>query len=151
MKGGPLRTKKCNLCRERLKLVEFWYSTRFRTCYKCSQLPREERDHKRRLYVSSKISAKKRGLVHTLKRHEIHLPERCVYFGVKLNYKPKKGKARWNDPSIDRIDPDAGYVVGNVQVISYLANLMKQNADIPTLVRFARGVLKTHGGVRKSK
>lgn len=50
------------------------------------------------------------------------------------------GFSPWS-PSIDKIDPKKGYVRGNVQVISMLANAMKRNATPTQLRQFAEWVL----------
>jgi hypothetical protein len=44
--------------------------------------------------------------------------------------------------SIIDFDPKKGYVRGNIQVISMLANCMKRNATPSQLKQFARWVLK---------
>jgi len=54
-----------------------------------------------------------------------------------------QGRIKTN-PSLDRIDPTKGYVPGNVQVISDLANRMKQNASVEELLLFAKGVMNQH-------
>jgi len=55
------------------------------------------------------------------------------------------GKGRLpNSPSLDRIDPTKGYIKGNVEVISNLANTMKQNATPEELLAFAREVIKRY-------
>jgi hypothetical protein len=74
-------------------------------------------------------------------------PEKCPVFGFDLIYGPgTKGKFA---ASIDRIDSTKGYTKNNVQIISYLANLMKSNASKSEMVLFSRWVLKKEKGVHK--
>lgn len=68
-------------------------------------------------------------------------PKECPVFS-----KPFVGRgvgfSPWS-PSIDKIDPHKGYIRGNVQVISMLANAMKRNATPTQLRQFAKWVLNT--------
>jgi len=73
--------------------------------------------------------------VHDLMRKATH----CPYFQWALTHTP--GKAR-TLASIDRIDSAKGYVKDNVQIVSYLANMMKSHATAQELVLFAAGVLR---------
>lgn len=152
-----MANRKCCICLTMKKTSQFPVLTfkqwRYfkNQCRDCMKIPRGTRDHRRRLYLSSYVSARKRGLTHAIKNQDIPLPERCIYLDCKLNYTKRGGRARWNDPSIDRIDYTRGYVVGNIQVISYRANLMKQNATEDQLLAFARGVLRVHGGAESAK
>lgn len=68
-------------------------------------------------------------------------PANCPVFGKKLI----TGKKLAHDfsPSIDKIDPKKGYVPGNIQVISMLANKMKQNATREQLHQFATWALRS--------
>lgn len=70
--------------------------------------------------------------------------ETCPYLGIKLNLMATSGNSM-DALSVDRIVPSLGYVKGNVQIISYKANVMKQDVDIETLVLFAKNVLERHG------
>jgi hypothetical protein len=45
---------------------------------------------------------------------------------------------------LDKIVPELGYVKGNVQVISTLANTMKNQASIEQLLTFAHSVIRLH-------
>jgi hypothetical protein len=77
---------------------------------------------------SARCRAKKAGLPFDLKPEDIVFPECCPVLGVRLER--SVGKSGPNSPSLDRIIPEKGYVKGNVAVISYRANAMKQDANI---------------------
>lgn len=66
-------------------------------------------------------------------------PDRCPVFGKRFTSRGA-GFSKWA-PSIDKIDPKKGYVRGNIQVISMLANCMKRDATKNELELFATWVL----------
>ena len=68
----------------------------------------------------------------------------CPVLGIKMEHGDCDEHGRNNSPSIDKIDPAKGYVKGNVQVISKLANSMKQNATPEELIKFAEWVMRTY-------
>lgn len=74
---------------------------------------------------------------------DIIIPELCPYLGVKL-LTDSKDYSQPNYYSIDRIDSNKGYVKGNIQIISRLANTMKNGATIDQLLKFSENVIKIH-------
>lgn len=69
--------------------------------------------------------AKDAGLPFNLEIQDIVIPARCPVLGIEL--RPAKGRPDHNSPSLDKIIPSLGYVRGNVRVISWRANLLKNN------------------------
>jgi 8-oxo-dGTP diphosphatase len=78
------------------------------------------------MFWHAKSRAEERGWPFDLEIQDIVVPEYCPYLGVKLE--KGSGKQTPNSPSLDRIDTLDGYVKGNVEVISYRANTIKNNA-----------------------
>lgn len=90
-----------------------------------------------------KKNAKNRNLDFDIYPMDIDIPIVCPYLNEPLKYE-KKDK---DDPfyySIDRIDNSKGYITGNVQVISRMANTMKNDATEKQLITFAKNILKIH-------
>jgi len=96
------------------------------------------------LWSNAKYRAKKDGIDFDISIDDIIVPEYCPYLGIKLT--AKKGN-KHSDAlmSLDRIDSTKGYVKGNVEVISYKANRMKNNATKDELLVFAKNVIKRNG------
>lgn len=89
----------------------------------------------RRMYYAANIKkaliagARKRavelGLPFNITEDDICIPSHCPVLGVELIIgRDNPG----NSPTIDRVKPDAGYVKGNVIVISHKANTIKSDA-----------------------
>ena len=101
------------------------------------------RENEYLLWYRAKENSKARKFEFNIDVEDIVIPEKCPYLNITLTtslvdcQKP-------NYYSIDRIDSKKGYVKDNVQVISRLANTMKNNATIEQLIMFAEGILKTH-------
>lgn len=69
----------------------------------------------------------------------------CPILGYKMHVCQSGTKGGGNlSPSLDRIDPDKGYIKGNVQWVSMLANLMMTNARREDLIRFANWINKKY-------
>jgi hypothetical protein len=82
-----------------------------------------------------KSRAKKLGLEFNLEPEDFIIPEYCPIFGVKLE---RGGKGyHENSPSVDRLDPNLGYVKGNISIISFRANRIKADANPEELRKIA--------------
>jgi hypothetical protein len=89
------------------------------------------RDPIKKLLRDLKTRAKKEGVPFNLKRDDIVIPKVCPILGVKLIAYGQEFKNRSNNSAtMDRIVPSLGYVRGNVQVISFRANRLKNNATL---------------------
>ena len=90
-----------------------------------------------RLLSITKYRAQKRGIPFDLTVEEVVVPDFCPVLGLPL-YRNTGGRAQGsNSPTVDRIDPDKGYVKGNGRVISSRANAIKSNATPEELLRVA--------------
>lgn len=98
-----------------------------------------QRYPERRLLSSARQRARLKRLDFNIDVSDIIIPEICPYLGINLVHNDAANLAA--SCSLDRIDSSKGYVKGNVQVISYKANAMKNNATEEELVRFAKAVL----------
>lgn len=80
----------------------------------------------------------------TIKANDLMWPEFCPVLGLKLDYETPPGKRDARNPALptlDRWDNSRGYVPGNVFVISFRANSLKNDAtadELEAVARYAR-------------
>lgn len=86
---------------------------------------------------AAKARAKKAKVPFDLTEDDILVPTYCPVFGCKLERALGSRGAGPLSPSLDRIIPSRGYVVGNVVVISYRANRAKSDLTVGELVALA--------------
>lgn len=90
-----------------------------------------------------KGSAKRRGLIFDLSKEdliELGQPAYCKYLNIKLDY--SSSKISMNSPSVNRIDPNKGYVKGNVEIISQKANIALSNFTNDELRYFIKNLIE---------
>jgi hypothetical protein len=98
------------------------------------------------MLARAKSRCKKSGLEFSITTDDVDIPATCPILGIKIEQTKGRSGAFKNSPSLDRIDNSKGYIPGNVQVISQLANSMKGAANKEELVQFANWVLSTRSG-----
>lgn len=98
----------------------------------------------KRLLYAAKRRSKVQGLEFNLTESDIVVPTHCPYLGIPLVSHRPRGDSRRDIASLDRIDPNKGYTKDNIEVISWLANTMKNNASPELLVAFAKEVLNRY-------
>lgn len=115
------------------------------------QKRREEISKKRRSNIPqrwidrTRRRAREKGIEWNLSREllkELIVPI-CPILGIELCY--TNLVLADNSPTIDRIDNALGYIDGNVQVLSCLANRMKSNATPEQLLKFAEYINQRYG------
>lgn len=72
--------------------------------------------------------AKLNNIPFDLTKEDIVIPSVCPVLGIPLQV--SDGKAGPNSISLDRINPELGYIRGNIVVISHKANTIKSDATL---------------------
>jgi hypothetical protein len=85
------------------------------------------------MFLRARNRAQKQNIPFNLEESDIVIPKFCPVLGIELKIAP--GKAQDCSPSIDKIVPALGYVKGNICIISWRANLLKNNATLDELER----------------
>jgi hypothetical protein len=99
------------------------------------------RDNYIRLLVQrARERARNNNYICDLDEDDIILPEKCPLLNVPFVLGDPKNK--WYTYSLDKIDPQKGYTKDNIQIITYLANTMKNKASKEELITFAKNILK---------
>jgi hypothetical protein len=92
---------------------------------------RHRQDPRIHMISAAKKRAKEGGIAFDLTRDSITIPATCPVLGIEIRVNDR----RWQDssPTLDRLDPAGGYLVGNVIVISARANRIKNDATAAEL------------------
>lgn len=101
---------------------------------------REEPDvqHKMQLLAHARRRAKAEGVAYDLRVEDIVIPATCPCLGIPL----VRGTISHGpgSPTLDRKRPELGYTRGNVWIVSYRANRIKNDASPEELLRIATAV-----------
>ena len=91
------------------------------------------------LWLRVRDRAAREGQEFTILETDILIPTHCPYLGIELVIAPPL-ESRDSALSLDRVDNTKGYIPGNIEVISYLANRMKNSATKEQLITFANSI-----------
>lgn len=100
----------------------------------------EARNREYILWKSARSRANERGIDFSIAVSDVVIPDVCPILGIVIN-RDERGRMQASSPSLDRIDNSAGYVPGNVWVISWKANRIKSDASIEDLKVFCANML----------
>lgn len=91
------------------------------------------------MYESAKSRAQEKGIPFSITIDDVRAawpPDgRCPALGIVLQR--AKGAPNDTSPSLDRLNPEWGYIPGNIAVISQAANRIKNNATAAQLQQVA--------------
>lgn len=121
---------RCRKCQIEENCEYYWKNKEKVQTSKHNSLIRDCRSY---LLRSARLRAKTKNLPFNLKIEDIVVPELCPVLGIPLKH--GEGDVCASSPSLDRIIPELGYVVGNIQVISHKANTIKNNATYEEMCR----------------
>ncbi len=96
-----------------------------RTEFKADNLRAEQRSR----LMNKKANARAADVEFDLRWEDLEWPTHCPVLGLELDYYATAGRKAEASASFDRIDPNKGYIKGNVKVISWRANRIKNNGS----------------------
>ena len=146
------QTKFCKDCETDKPLCDFSKNRRFKggfcfyckPCSKARRVPALDqaackrwriRNQKQSLLSKARRSAILRGQECTLTLDDFEIPTHCPIFSMPLRDTTGTGRRSDDTASIERIDNSLGYIPGNVVIISWKANRLKNNATMEELQR----------------
>lgn len=78
-------------------------------------------------FTRKRQNCKNSGIAFDLLFEDIYWPTHCPVLGLELDYWGENNGRLENSPSFDKIDSNKGYTKGNVQIISWRANRIKND------------------------
>jgi hypothetical protein len=152
----PAGMKRCSGCMELLSVDEFGKHniTYDGLATKCRVCRKEYGKHhynkwvrknpEMRLWLSARSRAAQQSVPFTISVEDIVIPKVCPVLGIEIKTNEGK-KGYYNAPSIDKFIPELGYTPENIQVISFRANWIKQNASLEEVEALAKWMRQTCG------
>lgn len=131
--------RKCRICNQKKELTDFKGNRQ--CCRKCNNnkewlrrkkdgsMKKWREEHQENIILTRiRVKCRKDKIPFNLELKDIIIPEFCPVLGLKLQKSDIQGNPLPSSPSVDRIFPDKGYVKGNIAIISFRANRIKNDA-----------------------
>ena len=131
--------RQCTNCREMFQIT-----SKMTICGKCNSARVKSNSAEYKMLARAKARSKRAGIECTISLEDIQIPEKCPILGIPLVCHKGTPGGRENSPALDRLDNTQGYVPGNIQVTSHMANMMKSSAPPELLVEFGKWALRTY-------
>jgi hypothetical protein len=94
------------------------------------------------LFLGARSRAKKKGIEFNIELSDIpEIPITCPLLGLPFTKRSEGLKD--TSPSLDRIDPKKGYIKGNVWIVGYRANLIKNDGTAQEHQKIADAMRKS--------
>jgi hypothetical protein len=133
-RGGLLHL--CRMCSS-LKTKKWCASENGKEKHRLSEARRRSKNREKYLWLSAKRRAELKGWDFNIEISDIVIPERCPVFGCLLRSSDGINLDKKHSPSIDRINPEKGYIKGNIAIISNRANVLKNDASLEEIEKLA--------------
>lgn len=121
------RSKFLNICKKCRAIDARKYKKNHLDKVVAANAKRLSDDPRKKIMNNARKRAKQKGFDINITKEDLVIPKICPVLGIPLVFSNKQTD---NSPSIDRIDNARGYVLGNVQVISWRANNLKSNGSL---------------------
>jgi len=150
--------KKCSMCLQFKDVTEYHKNNQKRDgyasrCILCTSIASNKNNAQRHLdkpwkraLSNSKTRAKKLEILNTLTEEDVKiLFEQNSVICPVLKIPMQVGSDLQSVPSLDRINPELGYIPGNVRLISFRANSLKQDATIEEIKLILKDLRRIQG------
>ena len=148
--------KKCNKCLEQKQESDYHNGSICKICVNktrrekyangdsvrilAQKNKRRKEDPASELIRCAKHRSKLNNILFDLQKSDVIIPDICPMLGIKLF--TGNGVLGDNSPTLDRIDSTLGYTKDNIQVISYRANRIKNDATVEELEKIVEYMKK---------
>jgi hypothetical protein len=110
---------------------------------KARQREKRRTDWPRVILHGVKLRCRQRGIEFALRATDVVIPALCPILGEPFDL-THTARSR-NAPTLDRVNPQAGYVPGNVHVISWYANRLKSDCEDPAVFEAIARYMRENG------